>query len=139
MEWPEDPCLPPCFNTHVADATLLYGAYCSLDVLFFSEARVESHSRFNALRAHLPRDMGEVPVHPTLCEFKQRFRNLCAHFGYTRAHHFSAHGDAVGDPAPLDAPATGGSLPPPPPSCTLGCAVVGALLEGGVSRPPPPF
>ena len=35
MEWPEDPGFPPCFNTQVADATLLYGAYHSLDVLFF--------------------------------------------------------------------------------------------------------
>ena len=34
MQWPEDPTFPPCFNTRVADATLLCGAYRSLDAWF---------------------------------------------------------------------------------------------------------
>ena len=39
MQWPEDPAFPPCFNTRVADATLLYGAYRSLDVFFLLRQR----------------------------------------------------------------------------------------------------
>ena len=42
MEWPEDPSFPLCFNSQVADATFLYGAHRSLDVLFFSATRAES-------------------------------------------------------------------------------------------------
>ena len=41
MQWSEDPTFPPCFNTRVADGTLLYGSYRSLDVLFFGETKVE--------------------------------------------------------------------------------------------------
>ena len=65
MEWPEDPGFPPCFNTKVADATFVYGAYCSLDVLFFSETRAESEPRLDETRPHLPRDVADVPAHPT--------------------------------------------------------------------------
>ena len=82
---------------------------------FFSETKVESHPRFDAARAHLPRDVAEVPVHHASCKFKQRFINFCAHFGYASPHPFPADGDALGDPAPPDAPAGGGSLSPPPP------------------------
>ena len=89
----------------------------SLDVFFFSETRVESQPKFHAARAHLPCDVAKVPVHPAFCEFKQRFMNFCAHFGYTRTHPFPADGDAVGDSAPPDAPAKGGGpCPPPPPT-----------------------
>ena len=35
MEWMEDLGFPPWINTRVADATLLYDAYYSLDVYFF--------------------------------------------------------------------------------------------------------
>ena len=35
LDWPAEPSFPPCLNTPVADASFLYGAYCSLDVLFF--------------------------------------------------------------------------------------------------------
>ena len=100
MDWSEDPGFQPCFNTQVADATFLYGAYRSLDVLFFSETTAESQPRFDAARAHLPRDEAEVPVHPAFCEFKQRFMNFCAHFGYTHPHPFPVDGDAVGHPPP---------------------------------------
>ena len=100
MDWSEDPGFQPCFNTQVADATFLYGAYRSLDVLFISETRAESRPRFDAARAHLPRDEAEVPVHPAFCEFKQRFMKFCAHFGYTHPHPFPVDGDAVGHPPP---------------------------------------
>ena len=42
MQWPEDPTFVFCLNTRVADATLLHGAYRLLDVLLFSETKVES-------------------------------------------------------------------------------------------------
>ena len=42
MQWPENLSLSPCFNTQVADATFLYGACRSLNVLFFCETRAES-------------------------------------------------------------------------------------------------
>ena len=70
MEWPEDSSFPPYFNTRVADATLLYGACRSLDVMFFSETKVESQPRHDAARVHLPRDVAEVPVHPVFHEIK---------------------------------------------------------------------
>ena len=76
MQWPEYPGFPPCFNTPVCDATLLYGVHRLLDVLFFSETKVESQPRFDAARAHPPRDVAEVPVHFALREFKQRFMNF---------------------------------------------------------------
>ena len=123
MQWLENLAFPPCFNTRVADATLLYGAYCSLDMFFLSETKAESHPRLDVARAHLPRDVAAVPAHPAFREFKRRFMNFCAHFGYTRPHPFPADGDALGDPAPPGhAGRGGGSLPPPPPSCrTLEC------------------
>ena len=55
-------------------------------------------------------------MHPAFREFKQRFINFCAHFGYTRPHPFPADGDALGDYPllpPPDAPARG-ALPIPP-------------------------
>ena len=68
--------------------------------VFFSETKVESQPRFDASRAHLPRDAATVPVHPVFREFKQRFMNFRAHFGYTHPHPFPADGDVVGDPDP---------------------------------------
>ena len=72
--------------------------------------------RFAAARAHLPRDVAEVAVHPVFHEFKQRSINFCAHFGYTHPHPFPTDGDAMGDPAPPppDAVVGGAVLVPPP-------------------------
>ena len=112
MEWRDDPSLPRCCKTQVAHATLLYGAYRSLDVLFFSETKVESEPRFDAARAHLPRDVAEVPVHPSFRDFREQFMNFCAHLGYTRPHPLPAYGDGGGVPARPDAPARGGGSSP---------------------------
>ena len=114
MEWPENPAFPPCFSTRVADAMFLYGAYRSLHMLIYGETRAEDQPRFAAARAHLPRDVAEVAMHPAFHEFKQRFINFCAHFGYTHPHPFPTDRDAMGDPAPPDAVA-GGVVPVPPP------------------------
>ena len=80
MVWPEELAFPVCFINWVADATFLYGAYCSLDVLFFSETRTESQPRLALARAHLPRDLAEAPVHPVFHDFKQRFINFNGSF-----------------------------------------------------------
>ena len=120
MKWLEDPGFPPCLTTAVGDATHLYIAYRALDVLcldvfFLSEIRAVSWPRFPAAGAHMPPDMAEVALHPAFHDFKQPFIKFCAHFGYTRPYPFPIDGDAVGDPAPLDAVARAAILVPPPP------------------------
>ena len=60
-------------------------------------------------------------MHLALREFKQRFINFSAHFGYTHQHPFPIEGDAVGDLPPADAVAGGGGpVPPLPPQAVPG-------------------
>ena len=119
-QWTRNANFPPCFNTQVVDATLLFGAYRSLDVLFFGAMKVESWHRIDEARAHLLRDVAEVLVHRAFAEFKPWFMNFRAHFGYTGPHPFPVDGNVVTDPAPSDALAGGGVLPPPPPQVVPG-------------------
>ena len=75
MQWPEYLGFPPCFNTQVADATFLYGAYRSLDALFFRYTRAEGQPRFDAARAHL-----RICIQLScLCILKEPFVFKCHH------------------------------------------------------------